>query len=87
MADGFRLVPVEAEVTAGDREIRGDGQLLATARSKKGAIVANAQAESTQGGAGCTLANLAEQGDFASSSRMGLLHPHFPHFMINRTNP
>jgi hypothetical protein len=32
MADGFGLMPVEAKVTAGDRQIRCHGQFFATTR-------------------------------------------------------
>ena len=43
MADGFRRVPIEAEVAAGDGEIGGDGQFLAGAQAEQGAVVADAQ--------------------------------------------
>jgi hypothetical protein len=79
MADGFRLVPFEAEVAAGDRQIRRNRQFLTPARGKKGAIVADAQAEAAVGSVRCPLANLAEQGEFTSSaggSKMGLFHSH-----------
>jgi hypothetical protein len=72
MADGFRLVPFQAEVLAFNRQIRRYRQLLAAARSQQGAIVAYSQPDAaalpTAGSAGRTLANLAEQGKFASSA-------------------
>jgi hypothetical protein len=79
MADGFRLVPVEAEVAASDRQIRRNRQFLTPARGQKGAIVADAQTEAAVGSVCCPLANLGEQGEFASSagsSKMGLFHSH-----------
>jgi hypothetical protein len=83
MANGLRLVPVEAEVLAGNRQIRRYCQFLAAARSQQGAIVADAQPKAaipvTAGRACRALANLPEQGKFASSSvasGMGLLHRH-----------
>jgi hypothetical protein len=83
MADGFRLVPIQAEVTAGDRQICRHGKFLATARGQEGAVIADAQAKTAvlvaSGSAGCTQTNLAEQGNFARStggSGMGLFHPH-----------
>jgi hypothetical protein len=76
-------MPVEAEVTPGDRQICRYGYFLALARSQKGAIVANAQAKSAflakSGGTFSSLANLSEQGKFALSSvgsKLGLFHPH-----------
>jgi hypothetical protein len=66
MAHGFRLVPVEAEVAAGDRQIRRHSQLFAPALSQQGAIVADAQAKASGAvaaqGAGSPAANLADQG-------------------------
>jgi hypothetical protein len=83
VAHGFGLVPVEAEMASGDRQIRGHGQFLVAAREHEGAVVADAQAKAAlpaaAGGVGCPLANLAQQGEFASSvsgSRMGLFHLH-----------
>ena len=65
MADGFGRVPVEAEVTAGDGEVGGDGQFLAGARAEQGAVVADAQAQGAQGSLRRAAANMAEQGQFA----------------------
>jgi hypothetical protein len=79
VANNFRLVPVEAEVAAGNRQICRHGQFLATARGQQCAIVANAQAQSAQGGGPCPLSNLTEQGKLAFSalgSGMGLFYPH-----------
>jgi hypothetical protein len=83
MPYGFRLVPVKAEMTAVYRQICRYGQLLASPGSQQGTVVANTQAKAAllaeAGGAGSTLANLREQGEFASSAAgfgMGLLHPH-----------
>jgi hypothetical protein len=83
MPYSFRLMPVKAEMTAVYRQIRGYGQLLASPGSQKGTVVANTQAEAPflaqAGGAGSTLANLREQGEFATSAtgfEMGLHHPH-----------
>jgi hypothetical protein len=81
MADSFRRVPVEAEVTPGNRQIRGHGQFLAAARSQQGTVVADAQpkAGAPAAGARCPAANLAEQGKFACSagdSGIGLFHAH-----------
>jgi hypothetical protein len=45
MADGFGRVPIEAEVAAGDREIGGDGELLAGAKTEQGAVVTDAEAQ------------------------------------------
>jgi hypothetical protein len=83
MPYGFRLVPVQAEMTAVNRQICGYGQLLASPGSQQGTVVANTQAEAAflaeAGGVGSSLANLHEQGEFASFAAgfgMGLLHPH-----------
>jgi hypothetical protein len=67
MADGFRRVPVEAEVTAGNRQIRRHGHFLAPARSQQGAVIADAQPKAAARRAGCPFADLDEQGAFASS--------------------
>jgi hypothetical protein len=45
MADGFRRMPIQTEVTAGDGEVGGDGQFLAGAQAEQGAVVADAEAE------------------------------------------
>jgi hypothetical protein len=58
MADGFRLVPVEAEVAAGNRQICRHGQFLATAGSQQGAVIADTQAKAGASGAGYSVANL-----------------------------
>ena len=83
MANGLRLVPVEAEVASGNRQIRRHGQFFAPAREQQSAVVADAQAKgallAADGGTGCLRANLGEQGEFASSASgigMGLLRPH-----------
>jgi hypothetical protein len=79
VADGFRLVPVKAEVAAGNRQIRRHGQFLAATRGQQGAVVSNAQAHSAQRGADGSPANLIKQGKLAPSalgSEMGLFHPH-----------
>ena len=66
MADGFRRVPVEAKVTAGDRSISRYGHFLALTRGQQGAVVADAHVKAAGRGAGCPLAYLDEQGTFAS---------------------
>jgi hypothetical protein len=83
MPNGFRRMPVEAEVAPGDRQICRYGYFLALARSQKGAIVANAQPKAAflanSGGSFSSLANLSKQGEFALStagSKLGLFHPH-----------
>ena len=83
MSDGLRLMPVKAEVTAVNRQIRRHCQFFAGARSQQGAVVANSQAEAAfldeASCAGGTLANLRKQGEFASSSAdsgMGLFYHH-----------
>ncbi len=68
MADGFRLVPVEAEVPSVDGEVGRHGQLLAVARSHKRAVVANAPAQAAARGARCPLSNLAKKSKFALSA-------------------
>lgn len=65
MADGFRLVPIKAEMAAGDRQIRRYSQFFAAARSYEGTVVADAQAKATSCGPDCTLPNLGKQGEFA----------------------
>jgi hypothetical protein len=50
---------------ARNREVCGDGQFFALPRSKQGAIVANAHAESSSFDLGGTGADLAEQVEFA----------------------
>jgi hypothetical protein len=80
MADGFRLMPVEAEVAAGDGEVSGDGQFLATARAEQGAVVADAKTEGAQGGLRRTAADLAKQGQFTRlgfADGLGWLGWHF----------
>jgi hypothetical protein len=64
MADGLRLVPIEAKVAAGDREVGGDGQLFAGARAQEGAVIANPEAQGGGGGLGGAGADLAEDGQF-----------------------
>jgi hypothetical protein len=83
MPNGLRLMPVEVEVAPVDRQIRRYGQFLALARSQQGAIVTDAQAQAAfladSVGTLSSLANLREQGEFASSMAsfgMGLIHPH-----------
>jgi hypothetical protein len=41
MTDGLRLVPIEAEVAAGDGEVSGEGQVLAWTRTDESAVVAD----------------------------------------------
>ena len=65
MADGFRLVPIKAEMAAGDRQIRRYGQFFAAARSYEGTVVADAQAKAASCGPGRPLPNLGEEGEFA----------------------
>ena len=80
MGDGFRLLPVEAEVAAGDGEVGCDGDFLATARAKQGAVVADAKAQHAQGGLRRTAADVAEQGQFTRlgfADGMGWLGWHF----------
>jgi hypothetical protein len=83
MSNGLRLVPVKAEMTAVNRQIRRYGQFLALARSQQSTIVTNAQSQAAflaeSGGTLSSLANLREQSEFASSSAdfgLGLIHPH-----------
>jgi hypothetical protein len=45
MADGFGLMPVEAEVAAGDGEVGGDGEFFAGTRAEQGAVVADAESQ------------------------------------------
>src|SRR5208283_1674097 len=45
MTDGFRRVPVERKMAAGDGKIGGQRQLLAGPEAKQGAIVADAEAQ------------------------------------------
>lgn len=47
MADGFGLVPVEAEVTTGNGKVGGDGQFFPGTGAEDCAVVADAE---TQGG-------------------------------------
>jgi hypothetical protein len=80
MANRFRLVPVEAKVTACDRQIRRHGHFLALSWSQQSAIVAYAQAKATLCGPGCPLPNHGKQGEFAcrtKGARMGRFYPHF----------
>jgi hypothetical protein len=85
MADGFRLVPVEAEVPPVDGEVGGNGQFFAVARGYERAVVANAPAKAAARSAGCPLANLAKKGKFASSagdSGMELFQAHLMRIML-----
>jgi hypothetical protein len=78
-------MPVKAEVTAINRQIRCHSQFFACAMSQQGAVVANTQVEAAfldeAGGAGGTLVNLREQGEFASSSAGSGIALFYPHFM------
>jgi hypothetical protein len=65
MADGFRRMPVEAEVAAGNREVGGHGQFLAGTRTEQSAVVADAEAQ-VAGGLASASADLAKQGKFAA---------------------
>jgi hypothetical protein len=83
MPDGLRLMPVKAEVTAVNRQIRRHSQLFAGAGFQQGAVITYTQAEAAfraeTSGIGSSVANLREQGKFASFAAgfgMGLLHPH-----------
>jgi hypothetical protein len=80
MADRFRRMPVEAEVAPGDGQVGGHSQFFATARSQQGAVVADTQAETAPRTAHRSLANLAEQGQFATvggCSKLGRFYRHF----------
>jgi hypothetical protein len=80
MANRFRLVPVEAKVTAGDRQIRCHSHFLALSWSQQSAIVADAHAKATLCGPGCPLPNHGEQGEFACRTKgagMGRFYSHF----------
>jgi hypothetical protein len=58
MAYGFRRMPIETKVAAGNGEIGGDGHLLAGAQVEQGAVVADAESEAwrLRGGPGANLA-------------------------------
>jgi len=45
MPNGFGRVPVQAKVTAGDREVSGDGEFLTGTQSEESAIVADAETQ------------------------------------------
>ena len=64
MANGFRRMPIKAEVSAGDREVGGDSQFLSWAQAEQGAVVADAEAQAGCGGGGPG-ANLAKDRQFA----------------------
>jgi len=76
MADGFGRVPVEAEVTPGDREVGGDGEFLSWARTEQGAVVANTEGKGIGGGGvrGAS-ADATEQGQFAGWCRAARIGP------------
>jgi hypothetical protein len=83
MPDGLRLMPVKAEVTAVNRQIRRHSQFFAGAGCQQGAVIAYTQAEAAflamTGVTGSSVANLREQAKFASSAAgfgMGPLHTH-----------
>jgi hypothetical protein len=72
-------VPVEAEVATGDGEVGGDGQFFAGTGGKEGAVVADAEAEAAQRGAGGAAANLLKESEFAlagGGSGIGFLAAH-----------
>ena len=64
VADGGGRVPVAAEVTAFERHIGGDDDLVTAGRGKDGAVVADAQAEGAGAAAsdGGSLANALDPG-------------------------
>jgi hypothetical protein len=67
------------KVAASNGEVGGGGEFFARPWTEKGAIVANAQPQSAQGGAGCPPANLIEQRKLALAafgSEMGLIDSH-----------
>lgn len=66
MADRFRGVPVEAEVTAGNGKIGGDGEFFAGAGSEQGAVVADAEAEGGGGKASGLSPDAANDFQFAN---------------------
>jgi hypothetical protein len=76
MADCLGSVPVEAKVAAGDGEIGGDGQLLAWAEAKQGAVVANAQPQPGSGRFGRASANSGEQGQLTRLAKTPWIRPH-----------
>jgi len=59
-------MPVEPEVNAGDGQVGGDREFVARAGTEQGAIVADAQGESPGSGAGCSLADVADEIEFAA---------------------
>src|SRR5271166_3071982 len=65
MAYRLGRVPVEAEMTAFDGEVRGDGQLLAGAGAEQSAVVADAQTKDARGCLGRSVTDEAQQGQFA----------------------
>ena len=67
VADGGGRVPVAAEVTAFERQIGGDDDLVAAGRGKDGAVVADAEAEGAgaAGGNGGALANALNPGELS----------------------
>jgi hypothetical protein len=76
VADGFGLVPVEAEVLAVDGEVGGDGDLFAGAGSQERAVVADAEAKASLRPEGRTAADAPQQSQFAQvSSRFRLGFP------------
>ena len=64
VANRLRRVPVQPEVAAGNRQIRGNRQLFAAPRSNQGAVVADAQAQTARCRPRRSAANLAQQGKF-----------------------
>jgi hypothetical protein len=81
MAHGLRLVPVQAEVAPGYRQIRRHSRLFTPARSQKGAIVADAQSNTSAGGATCPCANLVEEGKLARLARNSGIDIIYPHLL------
>jgi hypothetical protein len=63
-------MPVQAKMPPGDGEVGGYGHLFTGPKAEKGAVIADAQAETFLGKAPRPAANLAEQGQF---SRPGYL--------------
>jgi hypothetical protein len=80
MADGFRLVPVEAKVAARDGEVGRDGQFLTGPRSQESTVVSDTETQAdSPGGATGAVPYLTQEGEltaFHHGSRMGLLSAH-----------
>jgi hypothetical protein len=71
VADGGGRVPVAAEVTALERHIGRDHDLVAARRSEDGAVVADAEAEGAgaAGGDGSALTDALDPGELSVGDR------------------